>query len=233
MTLDSQTVPERLHAFDRLLQDRHSCRGFQPEPLPRELIERLLTTAQRTASWSNTQPWFVHVASGAVLQALLHDLVERVRLNARPAPELDWPREIRGVHLARKRDCGWGLYHAVGIQKGDREASARFAQDNFRLFGAPHLVVVCSDQALGTHGVIDCGGWVMSFLLAAEAAGVATLAQAALASWPDVLRRHLPIAPEHRIICGISVGYEDKSRPANAFRTSRAPIAEVVTWSGD
>jgi len=80
---------------------------------------------------------------------------------------------------------------------------------------------------------MDCGGWVMSFMLAAEAAGVATLAQAALASWPDVLRRHLPIDPDHRIICGISFGYEDVSQPANAFRTSRAPISEAVTWSGE
>jgi nitroreductase len=233
MTQVSKNAPERLQAFDRLLQDRHSCRGFLPQSVPRDLIERILTTSQRTASWSNTQPWFVHIASGPVLQAIVQDLVEKVNLNAKPKPELEWPREIRGVHLARKRDCGWSLYHAVGIQKGDREASARFAKDNFRLFGAPHLAVVCSDEALGVHGVMDCGAWVTNFLLAAEAAGVAALAQAALASWPDVLRRYLPIDPEHRIICGISFGYEDKSRPANTFRTSRASIAEVVIWSGE
>lgn len=219
--------------LDQLLQDRHSCRGFLPAPVPRPLIESVLNTAQRTASWSNTQPWFVHIVSGKVLTAIADDLIARVEGKVAIHPELDWPREFPPVHLARKRDCGWSLYGAVGIQKGDREASARFTKDNFRMFGAPHLAVVCSHEALGTHGVMDSGAWVTTFLLAAEAAGLGAIAQAALASWPDVLRAHLPIDPDHRVICGISFGYEDKTRPANAFRTKRAPISEVVTWSGD
>ncbi len=226
-------TPMKLAELDQLLRDRHSCRGFLPGQVPRPIIRQILTAAQRTASWSNTQPWSVHIASGAVLEALRADLVERAQQDAKPAPELDWPQAIRGRHLDRKRACGWGLYRAVGIEKGDRAASSRFSQENFRLFGAPHLAVVTSDAVLGTHGVMDCGGWVMTFLLAAEAAGVATLAQAALASWPDVLRRHLPIDPDHRIICGISFGYEDKTRPANVYRTTRAALDEVVTWLGE
>lgn len=226
-------TPDRLALLDDLLRDRHSCRGFRPAPVPRPVIEQILTSAQRTASWTNLQPWSVHIIGGAALNALRDELVERSAGGAPPAPELDWPSEIRGRYLERKRDCGWGLYRTIGIEKGDRAASARFTRENFRLFGAPHLAVISSDAALGTHGVMDCGGWVMTFMLAAEAAGVATLAQAALAAWPDVLRRHLPIDPDHRIICGISFGYEDPTQPANRFRTTRAPLDEVVTWTGD
>jgi nitroreductase len=136
------------------------------------------------------------------------------------------------VYQARRRECGWDLYRAVGIQKGDREASASQARENFRLFGAPHLAIVSSDESLGPHGVMDCGAWVSTFMLAATEQGVATIAQAALASWPAVLRKHLDIPDDRLIVCGISFGYEDMDHPANEFRTRRAPLEEVVTWVG-
>jgi nitroreductase len=89
---------------------------------------------------------------------------------------------------------------------------------------------VSSDEALGSHGVMDTGAWVANFMLAGQALGVASIAQAALASYPDILRRHLEIAAERRIVCGISFGREDTQHPANGFRLSRAPLDEVVTW---
>lgn len=232
--MDEHTSPSRLEAdidtLDRLLADRHSCRAFLAEPLPRATIERMLATAQRTASWCNAQPWQVHVIGGERLEALRAELMERARADVPAHPELDWPREYRGVHLARRRACGWALYQAVGIGKDDRAGAKQQTRENFRLFGAPHLAVVSCDEALGTHGVMDCGAWVANFMLAATASGVASIAQAALASWPDVLRKHLDIRDDHRIVCGVSFGHEDTSHPANGFRTSRAPIGETVLW---
>ena len=147
-----------------------------------------------------------------------------------PAPELDWPQEYRGVYQERRRECGWELYRATGVQKGDREASLRQSRENFRMFGAPHAAILSSEKLLGTHGVMDCGAWVANFLLACTAKGVATIAQAALASYPDVLHEHLDIAGDRVIVCGISFGYEDTEHPANSFRTTRASQHEVVTW---
>lgn len=211
---------------------RHSCRAFLPQPVDRDVIKEIMLTAQRTASWCNAQPWHAYVISGDALEALRADLV-RCSSDGRPtSPELDWPREYQGIYKERRRECGWLLYSAVGIQKGDREHSAKQARENFRLFGAPHLAVVTSTESLGTHGLIDTGAWVSNFMLACTAHGVGTVAQAALASWPDVLRSHLPIDTDHRIVCGISFGYADYEHPANRFRTTRAPLAEVVTWVG-
>ena len=37
--------------------------------------------------------------------------------------------------------------------------------------------------------------------------------------------------PEDRsVVCGMSFGYEDGAHPVNNFRTSRAPVDDVVTW---
>ena len=215
--------------FQDLLHRRHSCRGFLPQPVPRETILRMLAAAQRTGSWCNAQSWQAHIVSGTRLDALRGALLARAQTGAPPAPELDRPA-YQGVYQERRRECGWELYRAVGIGKGDREASARQSQENFRCFGAPHLAIVTSAVPLGTHGVMDCGAWVSNFMLAATALGVASIAQAAVASWPDVLRQHLDIAPDRRIVCGVSFGFEDTRHPANRFRTTRASLDEVAFW---
>ena len=41
---------------EEALTGRHSARAFLPEPVPRELIERILLIAGRAPSGSNAQP---------------------------------------------------------------------------------------------------------------------------------------------------------------------------------
>ncbi len=219
-------------AFDTLqalLHTRYSCRAYQPEPLPRATIEQILAAAQRTASWCNAQPWQVHIASGATLSRL-REAFAAMAPTTPATPDLPWPREYRGVYQERRRECGWGLYEALGIAKGDREASARQAAQNFTMFGAPHVAIVTSDEALGTYGAVDCGAYVSSFMLAAHSLGVGSIAQAALASYPGVLREVLGIGDDRTIVCGISFGLADLSHPANHFRTTRADPADSVVW---
>lgn len=220
-----------LAALERLMRGRFSCRAFLAEPLPRPLIAAILEVAQRAVSWSNVQPWGLNVVSGAPLEAIRSELFAEAGATP-PAPELDWPREFTGAQRERRRECGWALYAALGIAKGDRVASGRQMRENYRFFGAPHVVLVDCDAALGSHGVMDCGAWVGAFLLVAHAAGVDAVAQAAVAAHPGVWRRHLAIPPGRRIVCGIAFGRQDPAHPANAFRTGRAPLEEVVTWVG-
>src|ERR1700746_969650 len=55
---------DRIGVLEELLGERYSVRAFLPKPVPRDTIDRLLTAAQRTASWCNSQPWQVIIASG-------------------------------------------------------------------------------------------------------------------------------------------------------------------------
>src|SRR5262249_32098716 len=101
------------------------------------------------------------------------------------------------------------------------------------LFGAPHLLIVTTEQDLGTYGAIDCGIYLSSLMLLAQSMGIATIAQAAFAMYSPFIRAYFNL-PEHRqVVCGLSFGYADDSHPANGFRTTRAPAAEVVTWQFD
>ncbi|MDM0066836.1 nitroreductase [Variovorax sp. J31P207] len=216
-------------SIESLLVQRYSCRGFRPEPVPRDVIESIVALAQRTASWCNAQPWHVAITSGAATDRFREAMLAPGRPDE-PGPDYEWPREYRGVYLQRRRECGLALYDAVGIARGDRGASAKQARENLRLFGAPHVAIITSDEALSTYGAVDCGAYVANFILAATSLGVATIAQAALAARPQRVRDCLGLSPDRRIVCGISFGYSDAAHPANGFRTARAEPASAVAW---
>lgn len=213
----------------RLLAQRHSCRGFLPDPLPQATIERITALAQRSASWCNAQPWQVHITRGPATERFRQAMLAPVQ-PGEPGPDFTWPLEYQGVYQERRRECGLALYDSVGIPRGDREASARQGRENLRLFGAPHVAIITSPQALATYGAVDCGAYVANFMLAATSLGVACIAQAALAARPQRVRDCLGLPADRQVVCGISFGLADPAHPANAFRTTRAASAAAVTW---
>jgi nitroreductase len=216
--------------LESLLAARHSCRAFRPDPVPRPTIRRILEIAQRTATWCNTQAWQVTITEGDATDRLRSALYAHAGAEAPPRPDLPWPREYRGVYLQRRRDSGFTLYRALGITRDDMAARKQQELENFRFFGAPHVALITSDEALGPYGALDCGAYVANFLLAAQSMGVATIAQAALASHSAFLREYFSLSDDRLVICGISFGYADTSHAANSFRIGRAPIDDAVTW---
>jgi nitroreductase len=220
-------------ALERLLAGRHSCRAFLPDNVPREVVERILDLAQRTASWCNCQPWQVDVVSGAAVARLRTRLMEQAQSGAGGAPDFPFPQAYQDEYLARRRECGFQLYEAVGVARGDRAAYRQQELRNFALFDAPHVAIITSDEPLGVYGAIDCGGYVATFLLAAQAMGVAAVPQASLAMYPDLLREQLSLPPRRRVVCGISFGYEDGAAAANSYRTSRASLEQSVRWQDE
>ncbi len=222
--------PPWIVALSSLLNSRFSCRAFRTEPVPRGTIEQILSAAQRTATWCNTQPWQVYVTAPPATDRLRKELYEHASMLPASAPDIPWPREYRGVHLQRRRDAGFSLYRALGIGRDDGRARQRQLLENYRFFGAPHMLLVTTDEALGPYAYLDCGGYVANFLLAARAHGVDTCAQAAIAHHAPFVRQHLKIPDGQTIVCGISFGYADVSHPANGFRLGRAGLAEAVHW---
>jgi nitroreductase len=214
-----------------LLQRRHSCRAFRPEAVPRDVIERILAAAQRVPSWCNAQPWQVVLTSGAETDRLRDGLLAEAASGA-DAPDLPFPEAYTGIYKARRSSCGWALYNAVGVERGDRAGAEAQMRENFRAFGAPHVALIHSPAELGAYGAVDCGGYVTAFTLAAAALGVATIPQAAVALMSPFLHRHFDIPEDRLIVCAISFGYADPDHPANAFRTERAALEEVVDWRG-
>ncbi len=228
-----ETAPggDALAALDRLLAARWSCRAFLADPIPEATVARIVATAQRVASWNNTQPWQLIVTRKPETDRLRAALHARAQ-TAAPAPDIPFPTAYEGVYKARRSACGWQLYDAVGVTRGDRAASARQTLENFRFFGAPHVALVTSPAALGTYGVLDCGAFVTGFMTAAQAAGVASIAQAALATQAPFLREWFAVPEDRWIVCGIAFGRADPAHPVNGYRTTRASPDTVVDWRG-
>lgn len=212
-----------------LLHKRHSCRAFKSEEVPAHIIESMLTLAQRTASWCNTQPWKIYLSSGTNTVRLKEKLARAAREHS-ASPDHPFPPTYEGEHLDRRRAAGFQLYAAAGISRGDREASREQALRNFDLFDAPHCLVLTMPRYLGLYAAVDCGGWIANFLLAAQAHGVAAIAQAALAQQAPTLRSHFSIPDELAVVCGISFGFENTSSALNTYRTSRAPWSDACEW---
>ncbi|WP_146346833.1 nitroreductase [Phaeobacter marinintestinus] len=222
-----------LSELDDLFVQRHSCRGFKTDQVPQETIEQIVNTARRVPSWCNAQPWQITVTSGAETDKFRAELMKMATESSAglgAGSDLPFPTSYSGVYQSRRRSCGWALYRAVGVGKGDRGASAREMMKNFELFGAPHVAIVTSPTELGAYGAMDCGGFVAAFTLAATAAGVATVPQAALATFAPFLHEYFDIPEDRMILCGISFGYADPDHPANSFRTTRAEVDDIIDW---
>lgn len=219
-------------AFTRLATERHSCRAFLQTPLARDRIELLLALAQRAPSDCNTQAWKTFVLSGAPLEDLRRRLYAHVTESGASSHDLVPIGQYEGALLERRRKCGWSLYGAIGIQKGDRIASRQQAMENFRFFGAPHIVVVTCDRSLGERGIFDAGIYMGYLTLAAASLGIAAVPQAAVTHYADLVREAAAIPPNLRIACVLSFGLEDAAHPANSFRTTRVDPGDYAVLIG-
>jgi nitroreductase len=228
--MDIAVTQNRIGVLEELLNERYSVRAFRPEPVAREIIEQVLKVAQRTASWCNSQPWQVVIASGEAKERFRKAIYAEAASGAGENSDYPFPREYLGVYLERRRESGFQLYNTLGITRGDKTAYAKQALENYNFFGAPHVAIVHTTEPLGVYGAVDCGAYVGNFILAAQALGLGTIPQAALARHSGLIRRHFNLGDDRRVVCGISFGYADHGHKVNGYRTSRAALGDVVTF---
>ena len=222
-----------MNAYDTLtetLKSRYSCRAYLPNPVPDATITQIIDAARHVPSWCNAQPWQVTITKGDATEAFRSFMMETAAKGIPPAPDLAWPSKYTGDYSDRRRTCGFQLYDAVGIDKSDRAGRAAQMLRNYALFDAPHVAIIHSPAELGPYGAMDTGGFVTAFTLAANALGVATIPQAAIAAYAPQVRAHLGIADDRLILCAISFGFADKDNPANQFRTGRAEPTDIIEW---
>ena len=209
-----------------VLRARASVRAFTPKPVPADTLERVLAAALASPSWANTQPYRLAVATDAACDALRADLLAATDHEVPSGDHMllfDYPPELQ----ARRRATGFGLYEAMGITRDDRDGRAAQYRRNFAFFDAPAVAFLFAHEALGSYSVLDAGVFLQSFLLAAAAEGLGTCAQASLASFPQVVRRHFDVPAGYRLLCGISIGWPAEA-PENRFRPGRISIADLL-----
>lgn len=226
--LEQSMTLDPVAAVDAAIEGRRSTRAFLPTPVARETVEDILRVASRAPSGTNIQPWRVHVLTGesktALSRALLavHDDPVAVRGHRHEKPYYPdpWPEP----YLARRRKLGWELYSLLGITRDNKEGMLHQHGRNLSFFDAPVGMIFTISRKLEIGSWIDYGGFLQSIAIAAQSRGLGTCIQAAFAPLHQVVREQLGLPEDEVVVCGLSLGYADSSKPENTLRSEREPV---------
>ena len=220
--------------FEQLAMTRKSVRGFQKKPVPRETIADIIEVAKRAPSSMNTQPWHIHVLTGAPLEELRKRNMEAMAGGAKVHRDIPMHGEYDGVHRFRQVEIAKKLFAAMGIERDDKPKRTDWVLRGFRQFDAPVSLVLCYDRALegGAVGYFDMGAICYGITLAAWDRGLGTVINGQGIMRSDIVREVANIPPEQGIMTCVAMGYPDDEFPANAVVSPREPIDSFVQWHG-
>jgi nitroreductase len=223
-----------IRAVDKAIISRRSVRAFLPTEVPLETVREILTVAARSASGTNIQPWQVHVLTGAAKAKLSREILtvfnDPVALAQHEGEFPIYPSEWKSPFIDRRRKVGWDLYGLLGIGKGDRERTHAQHARNFQFFDAPVGMIFTIDRSLGYAAWVDYGMFMANLMTAARGRGLHTCPQFAFVQFQRVIAPCLGLPDNERVLCGMSLGFEDTSAIENSLRTERAPLDEWTTF---
>lgn len=81
---------------------------------------------------------------------------------------------------------------------------------------------------LGMADAVGVGMFLQTLLLALTERGIDSCVQVSTALYPDIVREHLGIPDELRVLCGVCIGYADPNFAANHLAVPRNPLAQNV-----
>jgi nitroreductase len=234
-----QTAAADAASFSALVRRRRSVRDFLPQPIPGPVLDALLADANWAPSWSNTQPYRVAVAAGAIRDRLATELCGlfdrgmaaqhggplaklRMLVTRSGLPDGDYstrfeyPEDLQ----PRRRETGHGLYQLLGIDRKDTAARDRQMRRNFEFFCAPTVIFVFVHAGLREFAVLDAGIFLQTLMLSAQAHGLGSCAQGALATWAGPVKAAFDVPARYRLLCGVSIGYPS-GHAINQFNPGR------------
>jgi nitroreductase len=213
------------------IRERHSTRAFLDRDVEDNIIEQILDAARQAPSGANTQPWQVCVVKGDTRQAITDGIIAAREAGQEENPDYQYyPRQWREPYKGRRFATGMALYSALNIERADTERRTQAWYDNYRFFGAPVGLFFFIDKDLAQGSWLDLGMFIQNVMLAAMAFDLATVPQASLAEYPDIIRSTLQVPNTRILACGMSLGYADKKMPVNQYRVERADVASFTRW---
>ncbi len=220
--------------YDDVILGRRSIRGYKPDPVPREVLEEIVSLATRAPSSYNSQPWHLHIASGEVLDRIRKDSTERTMTGTRPSFERMESGAYEGDHRKRQIEVAVQLFEAMGIARDDKAGRDNWTMRGFRIFDAPVLTVITYDRELqgGDIAPFDCGALATSLVTAAWSRGVGSVINSQGVMHSPVVREHLGIPEGQVILISIAMGYPDDTFPANGVVSTRRGVPDVARFLG-
>ena len=231
MNIPETNLPNQSHAaaLSAIVRARQSVRAFLPEPVPHETIREVLEDAQWAPSNCNTQPWNVHVVSGATRDGLSKRLLEDIG-NGRFSPDYPFSTDdYFGVYAERNDEQGQARHEETGVARDDAEARMALAMENYRFFNAPHVALLFMPAfADGVRVAGDIGMYGQTFLLSLVARGLGGVPQTSVALPADTVRDFLGVPDDLKLLFAISFGYPDTG--VTKIRPGRAALQAGATF---
>lgn len=219
--------------FPQLAAERQSARAYLSTPVAEDLIKEILVLARMAPSGANLQPGSFTWVKGAVREQLCADLINSWHAGEQEEEDYSYfPKPMPMTLRRRQVAAAQALYGALGVARDDRVGRDAQFERNFRFFDAPVALVVTMEHGFGAGGYMDLGMALYGLMLAAQAKGLATCAIGALASYPNLIRRHLALDASSHIVCGLALGYADPDAPVNQTRTTRCELDEYFKVVG-
>jgi len=200
---------------------RKSIRAFRPDPIADDVIGELLTTASRSPSGGNVQPWRIYVLNGAAMARFRSFIADRPI--EPPAYDI-YPKGLTEPYRSSRFKVGEDLYGLIGIPRDDKPARLMQMAKNYDFFGAPAAFFCFIEEQMGPPQWSDLGMFLQTFMLLAQEAGIDTCPQEAWAVYQGAISEFVGAPDNQRLFCGMAIGHADWDHPINALHTDREPL---------
>ncbi|MBX3001064.1 MAG: nitroreductase family protein [Caldilineaceae bacterium] len=202
-------TPDAERLFWAWIRGRRSIRRYQPRPVERTLLEKILTAATWAPSAHNRQPWrFCVVTDERIKLALSERMGERWRRDL-GADGADPAFIEKRVAISHSRIIGAGALIVVSVSMGemDHYPDPKRADAEW-LMAVQSTALACQNLLLAAHhyGLGAC--WMCAPLFV-----------------PDLVRDVLDLPSDWHPQALITLGY-----PAESKERERASLASRVIW---
>lgn len=220
--------------FKELIRARNSIRGYLDKPVPRDVIESIIEVAKWAPSSMNTQPWHVHVVTGAPLDRIRKGNTDNMVAGVPPKRDFPMREAYEGVHRQRQINVAVQLFEAMGIARDDKLRRTDWVMRGFRQFDAPVSLVLTYDKYLEPAAIshFDLGAFSHAIVLAAWEQGLGCVINGQGIMQSSVVREHARIPDDQNIMICIAMGYPDDSFIANTVKSVREDNAQFVHYVG-
>ncbi len=225
---------EQQRAVDAAITSRRSIRAFLPAPVARADIEAILEVAARAPSGTNTQPWKVHVLTGAAKERLSDRILAAYMDPAQHGEHVEeydyYPREWVAPFVDRRRKVGWDLYALLGLTRDNKAGMAAQHGRNYRFFDAPVGMIFTIDRIMEQGSWLDYGMFLQNIMVAARGRGLDTCPQAAFTQFHRIISDELGLPENEMVVCGMALGFADPGKVENTLVTEREPVSSFARF---
>jgi nitroreductase len=212
------------------LEKRKSTRAFLNKEVPITIVNAILEQAKTAPSGVNTQPWKVAVLSGQSKKDLEQQMESEFRAGNKGVMDYQYyPEQWEAEYKERRKACGLLMYSTLQIKREDKQRQLDQWAANYRAFDAPIMLLFFIDKIMEKGSYVDYGMFLQSIMLSAVEYGLATCPQAALAEYPEIVKKELGYE-DQVLICGMALGYEDTTKDVNNYRTGREDLDKLVRY---